>query len=198
MLLAVTLLPSTPSVRRGRLGDVAETIALLSLLPLLVLATGVFGAIRELIATDGDQEGPRRGLLVQPAPAGHGVRLRRARRPRGGAAPGPAAPSSAALALAVLLIAGAAIAGVFTQEDPDDWEEPACSSPRTPAAIYVIIDGPSAPTPVLRPIINITSAKLILGSDVEPKVIPEEIAESEIGSDLGIFGAPATCPTSRG
>ena len=46
VLLAVTLLPSTPSVRRGRFGDLAESVALLSLLPLLVLATGVFSAIR--------------------------------------------------------------------------------------------------------------------------------------------------------
>ena len=46
VLLAVTLLPSTPSVRRGRLGDVAETVALLSLPPLLVLATGIFSSIR--------------------------------------------------------------------------------------------------------------------------------------------------------
>jgi type VII secretion integral membrane protein EccD len=46
VLLAVTLLPSTPSVRRGRLGDVAETAALVSLPPLLILATGVFAAIR--------------------------------------------------------------------------------------------------------------------------------------------------------
>jgi type VII secretion integral membrane protein EccD len=46
VLLAVTLLPSTPSVRRGRLGDVAETVALVSLPPLMILATGVFAAIR--------------------------------------------------------------------------------------------------------------------------------------------------------
>ena len=46
MLLAVTLLPSTPSVRRGRLGDIAETVALVSLPPLLIMATGVFDAIR--------------------------------------------------------------------------------------------------------------------------------------------------------
>lgn len=45
VLLSVTLLPSTPSVRRGRFGDIAESVALLSLLPLLVLATGVFSAI---------------------------------------------------------------------------------------------------------------------------------------------------------
>jgi ESX secretion system protein EccD len=46
LLLAVTLLPVAPSVRRGRLGDVAEAVALLALLPLLLVAVGVFSAIR--------------------------------------------------------------------------------------------------------------------------------------------------------
>jgi len=46
VLLALTLLPSTPSIRRGRLGDVAESVALLSLLPLVVVATGLFESIR--------------------------------------------------------------------------------------------------------------------------------------------------------
>jgi type VII secretion integral membrane protein EccD len=45
VLLAVTLVPSGPSVRRGRLGDVAESLGLLALLPLLVVATGVVSAI---------------------------------------------------------------------------------------------------------------------------------------------------------
>lgn len=45
-LLAVTLLPATPSLRRGRLGDLTETVALVTLPPLLILATGVFAAIR--------------------------------------------------------------------------------------------------------------------------------------------------------
>jgi type VII secretion integral membrane protein EccD len=45
VLLALTLLPSSGSVRRGRLGDVAETVALLALLPALVLATGLFSSI---------------------------------------------------------------------------------------------------------------------------------------------------------
>ncbi len=45
VLLAVTLLPATPSVRRGRLGDLVESVGLLALLPLLVLATGLFDAI---------------------------------------------------------------------------------------------------------------------------------------------------------
>jgi type VII secretion integral membrane protein EccD len=46
VLLAVTLLPAAPSVRRGRLGDVAESVALLALVPVTVVAVGVFSAIR--------------------------------------------------------------------------------------------------------------------------------------------------------
>lgn len=46
VLLALTMLPATPSVRRGRLGDLAETVGLLALLPLLVVAAGLFDAIR--------------------------------------------------------------------------------------------------------------------------------------------------------
>ena len=45
-LLAATLLPATPSVRRGRFGDIAESAALLSMLPLLVVATGLLSAVR--------------------------------------------------------------------------------------------------------------------------------------------------------
>ncbi|MCW2765201.1 MAG: antigen [Nocardioides sp.] len=46
VLLVVTVTPSTPSVRRSRLGDIAESVSVLALLPLLVVATGVFAAVR--------------------------------------------------------------------------------------------------------------------------------------------------------
>jgi type VII secretion integral membrane protein EccD len=46
VLLAFTLLPGVPSLRRGRLGDIAETVCLLGLLPLLVLAAGIYSSIR--------------------------------------------------------------------------------------------------------------------------------------------------------
>lgn len=49
VLLAATLVPSVPSVRRGRLGDVLESVALLSLLPLLVVAIGLFTHVREAL-----------------------------------------------------------------------------------------------------------------------------------------------------
>ncbi|WP_435748182.1 type VII secretion integral membrane protein EccD [Nocardioides sp. SYSU DS0663] len=45
-VLALTLVPTEGSLRRGRLGDVAESVSLLALLPLAVLATGVFTAVR--------------------------------------------------------------------------------------------------------------------------------------------------------
>lgn len=45
VLLALTMLPGEVSVRRGRLGDVAETACLVALLPLFVLATGVISQV---------------------------------------------------------------------------------------------------------------------------------------------------------
>jgi len=45
VLLALTLLPQPGSVRRGRLGDVVETVALLAMVPGLVVATGLFSSI---------------------------------------------------------------------------------------------------------------------------------------------------------
>ena len=44
-LLVLTLLPSSPSVRRGRFGDVLETVALVALVPLLVVAISLSDAL---------------------------------------------------------------------------------------------------------------------------------------------------------
>ncbi|WP_186449669.1 type VII secretion integral membrane protein EccD, partial [Nocardioides sp. J9] len=46
VLLVATLVPAAPSVRRGRLGDVLESTALIALLPLLVVAVGLFESVR--------------------------------------------------------------------------------------------------------------------------------------------------------
>jgi len=45
-LLVATLVPRTPSVRSGRWGDLAESVGLVALLPLLVVATGLLAAVR--------------------------------------------------------------------------------------------------------------------------------------------------------
>jgi hypothetical protein len=45
VLLVFTLVPMSPSVRRGRLGDICELVALVAMLPLLVFAIGLVGAV---------------------------------------------------------------------------------------------------------------------------------------------------------
>ena len=45
VLLVFTLVPMTPSVRRGRLGDVFELVALVAMLPLAVIAIGLVSAV---------------------------------------------------------------------------------------------------------------------------------------------------------
>ena len=45
VLLSLTLVPASPSVRRGRIGDIVETMTLLALLPLMVLAAGFVSAV---------------------------------------------------------------------------------------------------------------------------------------------------------
>lgn len=109
------------------------------------------------------------------------------------------------LALAVLLLAGAAIAGVFAPTVPDDWaDQPGLIVSRETGAAYVITDDAVGDAeqagddtgPVLRPVINITSAMLILGAGVEPQIVPQEAIDAEtIGDDLGILNAPASVPS---
>lgn len=98
------------------------------------------------------------------------------------------------LALAVLVVAGAAIAGVFAPRTPDDWTEPGLIISKEKGAAYVILDQQTS-DPELRPLINITSAQLILGADVEPRIIAQEDIDGEtVGDDIGILGAPASAP----
>lgn len=102
------------------------------------------------------------------------------------------------LALAVLLAAGAAIAGVFAPRTPTDWLQSGLIVSKETGQAYVILgeDGelPEEDEPVeLRPVINITSARLILGPDVEPTLISQStIDDQQVGEDIGILGAPAT------
>lgn len=99
------------------------------------------------------------------------------------------------LALAVLLAAGAAIAGVFSPTAPDDWKQQGLIISRDTGSSYVIVE--DSDDPELRPVLNSTSAALILGADVEPTLLSQDtIDEQRIGADIGIFGAPASVPTS--
>jgi len=98
------------------------------------------------------------------------------------------------LALAVLLAAGAAIAGVFAPRTPTDWTQAGLIISKDTGAPYVIVDA-DEDDPELRPVINITSAQLILGPDIEPMTISQGTIDAQrVGDDIGILGAPATLP----
>jgi type VII secretion protein EccB len=102
----------------------------------------------------------------------------------------------AGVALAVLLLAGAAVAGVFHQQPDVDWSQPALISDESTGALYVNLgDVRGSDEPTLRAVVNVTSARLILGADATPQDVPsEEIAKRTKGPAVGIVDAPATTP----
>jgi type VII secretion protein EccB len=100
------------------------------------------------------------------------------------------------LALAVLLIAGAAIASVLASRTEEDWNKIGLVVSRQEAAPYVILDDGDDPT--LIPVINITSAQLILGAGIEPTYVDQDVIEDQTpGDPIGIAGAPQTLPRPK-
>lgn len=101
------------------------------------------------------------------------------------------------VALAVLLIAGGAVAGALTKRPAVDWDQPGLVTDDH-GALYVILEEDQFPgQPRLRPVINVTSAQLILGADVKTKSVPDdELAKRNEGPPIGILDAPATVPNA--
>jgi hypothetical protein len=98
------------------------------------------------------------------------------------------------LALAVLLVAGAAIASVLASRTPEDWNQVGLVVTRgDQPATYVILDVQDPPR--LIPVINITSAQLILGADVKAVSVDQDVVDEQTpGIPIGILGAPQTLP----
>ena len=96
------------------------------------------------------------------------------------------------LALAVLLVAAAAIASVLTGTTEEDWNKVGLVVSREQAAPYVLLENRDHR---LLPVLNITSAQLILGVDVEPTYVEQEVIEQQTpGETIGILGAPPSLP----
>lgn len=97
------------------------------------------------------------------------------------------------VALAVLMVAGAAILSVLSPRTPGDWNEPGLVISKETGERYVITE--KGDPPDLRPVINVTSAQLILGIDVEPKIVSrDDLDDVTPGTDIGILGAPQELP----
>jgi hypothetical protein len=101
------------------------------------------------------------------------------------------------LALAVLLVAGAAIASVLASRTPEDWNQIGLVSTRgDQPATYVILEEHDPAE--LIPVINITSAQLILGADVKATFVDQEVVDEQTpGIPIGILGAPQTLPRPK-
>jgi len=107
--------------------------------------------------------------------------------------------------LAALLVAGAAIADLLSPGTPDDWAAHGLVVSRETAQAYVVLpDAAGQPQASggrvdLRPVANITSARLVLGADVEPVLVPQDtIDDQAVGGEIGILGAPADLPGPGG
>jgi hypothetical protein len=97
------------------------------------------------------------------------------------------------LALAVLLVAGAAIASVLATRTPEDWNKIGLVVSRERPAPYVILQESEHPT--LIPVINLTSAQLILGADTKATFVDQDVIEDQTpGDPIGIAGAPGSLP----
>ena len=106
--------------------------------------------------------------FVSGVPAGNGVEpLRPGRTLVGG------------VALAVLLVAGAGVAGMFSPRDPAGWTEPGLVVSRETGAAYVILE--QSDHPVLRPVDNITSARLALDPGVAstPRIVSQQSIDAQ-------------------
>lgn len=101
------------------------------------------------------------------------------------------------VALSVLLVAGAAIASVLSPRTEANWQDPGLIISKETGERYVITDNTEG-DPDLRPVINVTSAQLILGVDVQPKIIKQEVLDGVTpGADIGILGAPQQLPSEE-
>lgn len=97
------------------------------------------------------------------------------------------------LALGVLMIAGAAIASIFSGRAPADWLDAGNIVVSDEATTYVVV----AENEPLQPVINMTSARLIQGTDAPLVTVDKElIDEQELDPMIGIFGAPTSLPAT--
>lgn len=97
------------------------------------------------------------------------------------------------LVLALLVVVGAAVAPILRPTLPKGWNDKGLVIGKESGSRFVAFDK------TLYPVINTTSARLILGTEGDFKVsfVPDdEIAKQKQGDTIGIPGAPDLLPTS--
>ncbi len=97
------------------------------------------------------------------------------------------------IVLAVMVVAGAAVSGFLQKPPPEDWDQAGLVIGKESGSRFYAYEG------TLYPIINITSARLLLEEGTEPVTIGDDvIAGKKPGATIGIAGAPEVLPTPGG
>lgn len=111
------------------------------------------------------------------------------------AAPRPVKTFFVSAILSAIAVAGVAVLGVFKPSAPSGWQSGlAVDSSSGAAYIY------SPQDKELHPVLNITSARLLLGANFKKFDVPDDIINSgdqTMGSPFGIPGAPPDVPTAN-
>ncbi|HEU5333526.1 MAG TPA: type VII secretion protein EccB [Actinocrinis sp.] len=121
--------------------------------------------------------------LVAPSPTGSDE-----------AAPRPVKTFFTSAILSAIAVAAVVVLGVFKPSAPGGWES-GLAVDSTSGASYIY----SPQDKELHPVVNITSAKLILGDKFKKFDVPDNVihgADVTIGAPFGILAAPPDVPTS--
>jgi len=101
----------------------------------------------------------------------------------------PMGPVIASVVLSLVLIIAGVVAGRFAPKLPDGWESNTLIVVKGTGARYFTING------VLRPVTNITSARLLSTSEMsEIEVPPSRLDGIPRGSEVGLGGVPDDVP----
>jgi type VII secretion protein EccB len=121
--------------------------------------------------------------LVAPSPTGSDE-----------AAPRPVKTFFTSAILSAIAVAGVAVLGVFKPSAPSGWESGLAVDSSSGAA-YVY----SPQDKQLHPVVNITSARLLLGSNFKKYDVPDSVINGPnvtIGAPIGILNAPPDVPAA--
>ena len=103
----------------------------------------------------------------------------------------PTGPVIVSLALCVVLMIAGIVAGKFAPKLPADWGNKYVFVTKETGERYYTLDG------VLRPLTNITSARLLNGAAVSPVIMPwSQLENKPRGSAVGLVGVPDNVPDS--
>jgi len=102
------------------------------------------------------------------------------------------------VALTVLVLAAAAVVGFLKPRPDEGWaDNQGMVIAEETGEQYIVQPDEDGGDTVLLPVVNTTSARLILGDELSPTTVPQEdIDEYDIVDAIGILGAPTSVPSA--